>query len=165
MFFLDTLPTVETLKRLAKRVPEMEPDTVVTYLLLAKTASELLRAQDRHLAKYGLSQARFQLLILLERSGQGEMTPADLTREMGISMKNTLRLIGYMEKDGIVSRVPHETDRRASIVRITEKGAELLFSLLPGNYRFMNTAFAGLDAPSRAALRALLEKVNLDFSA
>ncbi|NLC24287.1 MAG: MarR family transcriptional regulator [Oxalobacter sp.] len=164
MFFLDNLPTVEMMARLASRVPEMEPDTVVTYLLLAKTASELLRQQDRHLAKFGLSQARFQLLILLERSGNGEMTPADLTREMGIAMKNTLRLIGYMEKDGIVSRMPHETDRRATIVRITEKGRELLFSLLPGNYRFMNRAFEKLDAASRAALRELLEKVNLDFS-
>ena len=96
--------------------------------------------------------------------GNGEMTPDDLTREMGIAMKNTLRLTGYMEKDGIISCVPHETDRRATIVRITEKGWELLFLLWPGNYRFLNRAFEKLDAASRAALRELLEKVNLDFS-
>ena len=166
MFFLDKMPDVEMLSALAARIPEMNPDTVVTCLHLFKTASELLREQDRHLAKFGLSQARFQLLILLERTGRGgQMIPADIAREMGISMKNTLRLIGYMEKDGLLLRSPHETDRRATMVRITEKGRERLFSLLPGNYRFMNRAFEKLDAADRAALRALLAKVSLDFSA
>ncbi len=163
MFFLQTLPEIEALANFGKSIPEMQADTVATYLLLCKTASVLLREQDRHLAKFGLSQARFQVLILLARTPPGEMSPAQITREMGISMKNTLRLISYMEKDGLLWRRPHETDKRASIVGVTDKGKELLFSLLPGNYRFMNRAFAELDSSSRAALRALLEKVNLDF--
>ena len=165
MFFLDKMPDIEALALFGKRFPEanMTPDTVATYLLLCKTASMLLREQDRHLAKFGLSQARFQVLILLERTPPGEMSPAEITREMGISMKNTLRLIDYMEKDGLLSRRPHETDGRASIVGVTQKGRELLVSILPGNYRFMNRAFANLDARSRAVLRDLLDKVNLDF--
>jgi len=91
------------------------------------------------------------------------MIPADLAREMGTSMKNTLRLIGYMEKDGLLSRSPHETDRRATIVRITEKGRERLFAFLPGNYRFMNRVFARLDAAAQASLLVLLKKLDLDF--
>jgi len=163
MFFLDKLPDVRMLSVLAERFPEMEPNTVITCLHLFKTASEILREQERHLAKFGLSQARFQLLILLERMGRGQMIPADLAREMGTSMKNTLRLIGYMEKDGLLSRSPHETDRRATIVRITEKGRERLFAFLPGNYRFMNRVFARLDAAAQASLLVLLKKLDLDF--
>src|ERR1700731_3906942 len=117
MFFLEHLPDPETMSRFAARFPEMEIDTTAACLRLLKVASTLLRELEHHFSGHGLSQARFLALVVLEREPAKQLVPVEIARQMGISKKNTARL--FMEEDKRVSRASHETDGRASIVKIT----------------------------------------------
>jgi len=144
----------------AERFPEMEIDTTAVCLRLLKVASILLRELERHFSAHGLSQARFLALVVLEREPAKQLVPVEIARQMGISKKNTARLLGFMEEDKLVSRALHDTDGRASIAKITTKGAKLLAAVLPGYYQVLNQAMRPLDAKCKRTLIEILDRVD-----
>ena len=157
MFFLEELPSEQVLKDFARRFPEMEVDSTTACLKLLWFASHLIRDLEAHFAQHGLSQARFLVLVVLERSAHKQLMPAELARQLGISKKNTARVLSFMEQDRLVRRTSHQTDGRASLVSLTPAGSKLLSATMPGYYRILNRAMRPLDAPSKAALIALLD--------
>ncbi len=59
---------------------------------------------------------------LLRAAGQERhVTPAELTRYLGVSTASTTAIIDRLEKSGHVTRVPHPTDRRS--IRIVSTAA------------------------------------------
>jgi DNA-binding MarR family transcriptional regulator len=159
MFFLEHLPDPETMSRFAARFPEMEIDTTAACLRLLKVASTLLRELEHHFSGHGLSQARFLALVVLECEPAKQLVPVEIARQMGISKKNTARLLAFMEEDKLASRASHDTDGRASIVKITTKGAKLLSEVLPGYYQVLNRAMSPLDGKTKKALIAILDRI------
>ena len=165
MFFLEKLPDPKTMQGFADRFPEMQIDTTAACLRLLRVASILLRELERHFSAHGLSQARFLALVVLEREPAKQLVPVEIARQMGISKKNTARLLAFMEEDNLVSRTSHDTDGRASIAKITTKGANLLTAVLPGYYQVLNQAMKPLDAKSKQTLIEILERVDLQARA
>ncbi|MEY9120498.1 hypothetical protein [Bradyrhizobium yuanmingense] len=51
-----------------------------------------------------------------------------------------------MEKDNLVKRISHASDGRASVVRITPKGSNILARTMPGCYKLLNAAMQPLAA-------------------
>ena|SRR5579872_4210680 len=70
----------------------------------------------------GVSFPRMKLLGALHRMGPQIMS--GLSDELGVTPRNVTALVDALEKEGLVRRVPHETDRRATVVELTEEGAE-----------------------------------------
>jgi DNA-binding MarR family transcriptional regulator len=162
MFFLEDLPDFRTMKGFAKRFPEMEIDTTAACLRLLRVASHLIRNLENHFTGHGLSQARFLVLVVLERTSEKQLMPVEIARQLGISKKNTARVLSFMEEDKLVRRTCHETDGRASVVTITSKGADILTAALPGYYRVLNRAMKPLDAKAKKLLIGILDRVDPD---
>jgi DNA-binding MarR family transcriptional regulator len=160
MFFLEELPGPEILEGFATRFPEMEVDSTTACLKLLWLASHLIRDLEIHFTNHGLSQARFLALIILERTPEKQLMPVEMARQLGISKKNTARVLSFMEKDNLVSRASHESDGRASIVAITPKGSKLLAEAMPGYYRVLNRAMKPLNAEAKAVLIDLLTRLS-----
>lgn len=157
MFFLEELPSEQVLRDFAKRFPEMEVDSTTACLKLLWVASHLIRDLEGHFAQHSLSQARFLVLIVLERAADKRLMPAELARQLGISKKNTARVLAFMEQDRLVRRTSHQTDGRASLVSITAAGSALLAEAMPGYYRILNRAMRPLNARAKAALISTLD--------
>jgi DNA-binding MarR family transcriptional regulator len=158
MFFLEELPDTGMLRGFAERFPEMEIDATAACLRLLRVASRLIRNLEAQFSRHGLSQARFLVLVVLERTAEKRLMPVEIAKQMGISKKNTARLLNFMEDDKLIHRTSHDTDGRASIVTITPKGRSLLAKALPGYYRVLNEALRALDAKQK---RTLIEILNL----
>jgi DNA-binding MarR family transcriptional regulator len=71
-------------------------------------------------AASGISFARMKLLGVLLRSGARIMS--ELGEELGVTARNVTALVDALEEEGLVRRVPHPTDRRATMVELTELG-------------------------------------------
>jgi DNA-binding MarR family transcriptional regulator len=160
MFFLEELPSTQVLKGFASRFPEMEIDSTTACLKLLWFASHLTRELELHFAQHGLSQARFLVLIILERTESKRLMPVEIARQLGISKKNTARVLSFMEEDGLVTRTSHESDGRASIVGITSKGSKTLAQAMPGYYRVLNRVMKKLNGRDKRSLIALLSQLN-----
>ena len=162
MFFLEELPDVRMLKGFAERFPEMEIDATAACLRLLRVASRLIRNLEAHFSQHGLSQARFLVLVVLERTAEKHLMPVEIAKQMGISKKNTARLLNFMEGDKLIRRASHDTDGRASVITATPKGRNLLEKALPGYYRVLNQAMSPLGAKEKRAFIELLDLIGPD---
>ncbi len=160
MFFLEELPSTQVLKGFANRFPEMEINSTTACLKLLWFASHLTRELELHFAQHGLSQARFLVLIILERTESKRLMPVEIARQLGISKKNTARVLSFMEEDGLATRTSHESDGRASIVGITSKGSKTLAQAMPGYYRVLNRVMKKLNGRDKRSLIDLLSRLN-----
>jgi DNA-binding MarR family transcriptional regulator len=162
MFLLNELPDKKTMEEFSKLYSEMDISTTAACLRIFKVASILLVELEKHFSSMGLSQARFLALIVLERGPTKQQMPVEIALKMGTSKKNTSRLLEFMKQDGLISISAHESDGRASIVKINAKGAKALSKAMPGYYKIMNKAMENLDEKSKQSLIRILDQVKLD---
>jgi DNA-binding MarR family transcriptional regulator len=71
----------------------------------------------RALVGDALSYSRMRLLCQLHDDGPQRM--ADLASALGVTPRNVTTLVDGLERDGIVQRRPHPTDRRATVIELT----------------------------------------------
>jgi DNA-binding MarR family transcriptional regulator len=64
------------------------------------------------------SYARMRLLCELHRDGPQRM--ADLASALDVTPRNVTTLVDGLEREGIVQRRPHPTDRRATVIELTD---------------------------------------------
>jgi DNA-binding MarR family transcriptional regulator len=80
----------------------------------------LVDAMDGGLGTQGLTRARAELVWRLQQ--QGAMTQQALSRMLHCSPRNVTGLVDALQGDGLVARRPHPTDRRATLVELTDQG-------------------------------------------
>jgi DNA-binding MarR family transcriptional regulator/GNAT superfamily N-acetyltransferase len=87
---------------------------------------------------YSLTEAR----VLFEVANRGEATASDLARELGLDPGYLSRILGGLERRGLIQKAPSEADGRRRILSLTSDGL---------------AAFALLDARSREEIAELLD--------
>lgn len=93
-------------------------------ILLAETARTWRHKLDQRLKPLGLSQARWVIILVLNRYGDG-ITQTELAEHAGIEGPTLVGLLDRMAKDGWLERRASETDRRAKTVHLTGKSQEV----------------------------------------
>ncbi len=86
-------------------------------------AARLGGLMQQGLAEQGLSQARGEVIWELRR--QGEMTQRQLSQVLQCTPRNVTGLLDALEAAGLVARGRHPSDRRATLVHLTDEGARL----------------------------------------
>ena len=80
---------------------------------------------DEHLRRIGQSQARWEALFAVAMSRDGSALGA-IAKRVGVEGPTFVRMIAQFEREGLVKRLSSTEDRRASIIRITPKGEQVL---------------------------------------
>lgn len=112
------------------------------------------------LGKYGLSQGRFLILIVMNRQPDQETNPSILAKKIGVTRATMTGLIDGLEKEGLIRRAVHKNDRRKQSLRLTEKGRHVLENLLPDYWSRLYNLMNGLTKKELTTLIKLLEKVS-----
>jgi DNA-binding MarR family transcriptional regulator len=84
-------------------------------------------------------------LLVLAATSRG-MRVGDVAQQLGISAPSASRLVSRTAARGLVSTTRADGDRRASVVRITRVGANLVAAVMRARRRMVKTALAGIDA-------------------
>ena len=89
---------------------------------LVRYEVDLWAAVDDDLRQRGLiSAAQLQALdVLSDRSGTGRVQ--DVSGGIGITVGAASKLVDRLERDGLVQRRPNPSDRRSSLVVLTDAG-------------------------------------------
>jgi DNA-binding MarR family transcriptional regulator len=97
------------------------------------TAARLKKRADEFFKPHGLTDVQFNVLMLLKHQGgeKGGLAQAQLSDMMLVNRANITSLIDRMERAGLVQRTTPADDRRYNIVRLTEKGLDLLAETEP----------------------------------
>jgi len=80
---------------------------------------------DEHLRRIGQSQARWEALFAVAMSRDGSAL-GTIAKRVGVEGPTFVRMIAQFEREGLVKRLASSEDRRASIIRITPKGEQVL---------------------------------------
>jgi len=116
-----------------------------------------------------LSGPRMGILLRLfmeAKHGNPEgLNPSVLGRFQDVKKNTISALLKSLEESGLIERNPHPTDGRASLVRITLKGQELVRSTAPLRFRFMNEVTSTLTTAEKDDLIRLLIKLHGSLSA
>jgi DNA-binding MarR family transcriptional regulator len=125
------------------------------------TASVLGKEADRVLQAFGLTQAQFDILMLLRyQTADGSADQTTLGRMLVVNRSNVTGLVDRMERDGLVTRVGDPADRRVKRVRMTPAGARLLERAEQAYAARTRKVVAGLAPAELAALCRSLEAVR-----
>ena len=124
---------------------------------LAKLVHELdtqsyARQRDR-VSKVGLTIGQASAL----RELTAPMTLKELAVQMGCEPSNALPIIDQLEKEQLLERRPHPTDRRAKHLMLTAAGVEYREKLL-ASLRGDEPLLTELNQQDKATLQDLLER-------
>ncbi len=93
------------------------------WVLIAQTKDAILRARERDYARYGISNERRAVRVLIDNNG-GRSTPSEIARGLFRELHSITELLKRMEADGLVVR--HRGTGRAKVeVELTDKGKDV----------------------------------------
>ncbi|OJV30122.1 MAG: MarR family transcriptional regulator [Actinobacteria bacterium 69-20] len=121
---------------------------------------QILQASvDEALRPHGLTFARYEALVLLSFSQRGSLPMRMMGERLQLHPTSITNIVDRLEADGLVRRLRHPSDRRTTLVEITEAGKGRLG---PATDAVMNADFGlvGLSEADADALGALLTNVR-----
>ena len=111
-------------------------------------------------ARYGLQAGEFDVLATLRRSGAPyALTPTALYEAAMISSGGMTNRLDRLEREGLIERRPHPSDRRGSLVALAAKGLALMDEAIGPHLENERAILAMLSAGEQAELYRLLAKL------
>ncbi len=132
-------------------------DTGMALERLFEVGVLLTQALETGLADQGLTQARAEVLWRLHHGGP--MTQRVLAEALQCTPRNVTSLVDGLEAGGLVVRNPHPTDRRATLVALSETGTATVADWQDGYHDLAAMLFTDLSATELRRLGKALDKV------
>jgi len=114
---------------------------------------------DERLKPHGLSFARYEALVLLSFSQRGSLPMRMMGERLQLHPTSITNIVDRLESDGLARRLPHPSDRRTTLVELTEAGRDRLTGATAA-VTGADFGFVGLDEPELDQLSVLLTKVR-----
>jgi len=108
-----------------------------TSRMVENTVRERLRRQ------FDTTLPRFDVMAMLAKSGNG-LKMSDLSSQLMVSNGNVTGIIDRLVSDGLVMRVSIKGDRRATLVRLTARGAAEFGNMAKAHEDWVAELFSGL---------------------
>jgi DNA-binding MarR family transcriptional regulator len=126
---------------------------------------EILPAVQRAFARWaqsltesaGSSPARMRLLGVLHCKGPQIMS--ELGDELGVRARQVTNLVDALEREGLVRRVAHPSDRRATIIEATAAGLQQAEQLCQPFHQTLAGLYRELPEADQRELLRLLESL------
>lgn len=100
------------------------PSALATSLRIA--VMRLARRLQRERTDDSLSTTQLAAMATLDR--HGPMSPGELATHERVQPPSMTRVLAVLEERGYVERMPHATDRRQAVVRLTRAGREVVLA-------------------------------------
>jgi len=147
----------EPVWKVEKVKDDLQP-AIDTYVVLRRTADAVSRYVESQLNEWGVTAAQYGVLLHLMR--HESLSLSDLSGLVFRSNSTLTALIDRMERDDLVVRANHASDRRVTTVELTPKGKELLLEIRAHHRPFLADMMSCLSSEDLFQLRVLLQKIE-----
>lgn len=117
-------PVAEARRQWAARGWGDVADAMAAVTSVMRAQQILLARVEDTLKPHGLTFARYELLQLLTFTRSGALPMAKASARLQVHPTSVTNAVDRLERAGLVRRVPHPSDRRATLVEITGAGRE-----------------------------------------
>lgn len=98
---------------------------------------------DKRLRRLKLTGSRLQTLVELSKSADNP-SQRELAARLGIEAATLVRILDGLAAHGLVSRLPHDTDRRTNQIEITPSGTAMLAEISEVSARVRDELLDGI---------------------
>lgn len=141
----------------ARERPDLDTEAMGVFGRIYRLARLAGDATERAYAAFGIGRPEFDVLATLRRSGKPfQLSPGALSASMMLSSGGTTARLDRLEKAGLVARSPDPDDRRGVLVRLTDKGFDLVNEAVAAGLAEQQRLLAHLPPAKRAQLDSLL---------
>jgi DNA-binding MarR family transcriptional regulator len=109
----------------------LDQSALELWLLLLKTTFRLRSHIRPIFAQRGLTGPQWRVFRMLGESPEGSLTPGQVSDHLGVTGGNTTGIVDKLEEAGLVQRLPHPEDRRATLLQLTATGREMYAHVRP----------------------------------
>ena len=121
-------------------------------------ARQLREMSQETLAPWDITPAHLRALRTLKR--HGTMRLSELSDHLHIAPRSTTEVVDALESRGLVRRRADPSDRRATLVEVTEQGVTLLDAIRAARGTEAERVFGRLSPADRADLARILRKLR-----
>ncbi|MCP2334060.1 MarR family winged helix-turn-helix transcriptional regulator [Actinoalloteichus caeruleus] len=143
------------------------PSSTMAAVTSVMRVQQLLQsAVDGALRPLSLTFARYEALVLLTFSRRGALPMRVMGERLQLHPTSVTNIVDRLERDKLVRRTPHPTDRRTTLVEITDAGRGRMEAATTA-VTSVNFGMRGLNEQEMTQLTQLLTGVRLahgDFS-
>jgi DNA-binding MarR family transcriptional regulator len=154
-------PVAEARRHWTERWGE-EPARPMAAVTSIMRAQQVLMARLNDLLRAdGLTFPRYEALMLLSFTRAGALPLGKIGERLQVHRTSVTNIVDKLEADGLVRRVPHAEDRRATLAEITDAGRATAARATAT----LNAAAFGIDAlgnDEQEAVTALLRALRID---
>ena len=154
-------PIAEARRHWTERWGE-EPARPMAAVTSIMRAQQVLMARLNDLLRpLGLTFPRYEALMLLSFTRTGALPLGKIGERLQVHRTSVTNIVDKLEADGLVRRVPHAEDRRATLAEITDAGRDTARRATAA----LNAAAFGIDAlgdDDQEAVTALLRALRVD---
>ncbi|PRW64597.1 MarR family winged helix-turn-helix transcriptional regulator [Actinopolyspora mortivallis] len=133
--------------------------TMAAVTSIMRVQQILQSAVDTALRPHNLTFARYEALVLLSFSRQGSLPMRVMGDRLQLHPTSVTNIVDRLEADELVRRLPHPTDRRTTLVEITENGREVTEKATE-SVTAVNFGLTGITERQTRQLTELLSKVR-----
>ena len=131
---------------------------------MGRLSKHLERAIQETFSDFGLNVGEFDVLATLRRSGQPyQLTPTELFNTLMVSSGTMTHRIDRLEQADLVKRIPDPSDRRGTLIQLTNKGFNVIEKAVEAHVANMHRLLSGLEEAERKVLVQLLRKLLISF--
>ncbi len=152
---IDHVTTV--IEQWTRERPDLDASPMAIIGRLSRLSRFVEQGLEQNFKRHSLQGGTFDLLAALRRSGDPyTLTPTKLQAEMMLSSGATTHRIDLLEKQGFIERLPDPGDRRGTLIKLTDKGRELIDEAVVSHLETEAALLEGLSASERDGLAHLL---------
>jgi MarR family transcriptional regulator, negative regulator of the multidrug operon emrRAB len=151
------------LRALSERVPDLPFSGILLCRLVLHLGREMAAGFEQRLRPFGLVEAEFRVLTTLFSQPDGVAHPSDLCARADQSPANMSRISDALVSRDLITRVLSVQDRRRIVLRITERGEDLVRQLLPKLFVSLRGMLAEFSESEQRLLIAQLKRLHANL--
>ena len=152
------------LKQWQQERPDLDVAPMGTIGRIKRLNQALMRAMEKTWAKYGLTDASFDVLATLRREGAPyALSPGDLMASTMVTSGTMTHRINQLEKVGLVERVKNPADGRGFLISLSQRGFDLIDEAVAAHVETQAQLVSGLTKEQQVQLDDLLKQFLMEF--
>ena len=158
----DKDPIAQAARQYGEKFPWADVTSIELALRLRAADSAVRASNQRLFSAHGFERAagRGGVLRVLYFSPARRMSQNEISNQMQVTSANISYLMEGLERDGLVVRYPHESDRRVTWVELTDEGEKVFSELAPAMTAHLGSLGAGFTEDEKKLFSTFLRRLS-----
>ena len=157
-------PVDKILAQWHRERPDLDVSPMGVIGRILRLSKHLERGLKKTFSEFGLNLGEFDVLATLRRSGEPfQLTPTELFNTLMVTSGTMTNRLDRLEKAELVRRIPDPSDRRGTLIQLTDKGFNLMEQAIEAHVENEHRILSAAELLDRETLDRLLRELLLSF--